>query len=416
MFGGRAAVGWGVGRFGLLWAAIVSLAGCTNLPVDGPSHRDIERYATASLAEGAHRPRTASREYVLIDLTDGVLGEIPSIGPGSFFRSFGSSKRVASPGIRIGRGDQIQATIFESSTGGLFSPGDASLRPGNFVSLPAQTVSQDGIISIPYAGDVRVEGLTTQEAQKAIESKLSRRAIEPQVVLTLGEQVSSTVTVVGETSSKVPLRGNERVLDVIATSGGTKFPGHELFVTLVRRGRDATVYFPVLVRDSKENVRVAPGDIVYVYREQQKFMAFGAVGSGTQTQGLTGLFPFDDENLSLSEAIAKAGGLLDDRANAEVFVYRMEPRDALQHMGIDLAAFQEREFVPTIYRLNFRDPSVFFLARNFRMRHKDAIYVANSDSVELEKFLAHTTAITSTVSGVATDTVVTRDAIRALRN
>lgn len=393
------------------------VAGCAHLPVDGPSHRDIEGLATASLVtEERHRPRVASQEYALVDLTETVLHEVPSIGPGSFFRNFGSSRRRGPSDIRIGAGDRIQVTIFESSTGGLFSPGDASLRPGNFVSLPAQTVSQDGIISVPYAGDVNVAGQTSQEAQKSIERKLAGRAIEPQVVLTVGEQFASSVTVVGETSSKVPLRGNERVLDVIATSGGTKFPGHELFVTLVRKGRASTVYFPVLVRNTRENVYVAPGDIVYVYREQQKFMAFGAVGTGNQTQGLTGLFAFEDENLSLSEAIAMAGGLIDDRANAEVFVYRLEPRDALERMGIGLAAFSDREFVPTIYRLNFRDPSVFFLARGFRMRHRDAIYVANADSVELEKFLAHTTAITSTVSGVATDAVVTRDAVRALRN
>lgn len=405
---------------GLLLAGFLSanllLAGCTNLPVDGPSHRDIEGLATASLVSEEDRPRVASRQYALVDLTDTVLAEIPRIGPVSFFRSFGSARWAAPSEIRMGPGDRVEVTIFESANGGLFSPGESSLRPGNFVAVPTQTVSQDGIITVPYAGNVILTGKTAQEAQKEIESKLSARAIEPQVVLTVGEQVASTVTVVGQSSSKVPLRGNERVLDVIATAGGTKDPGHELFVTLVRRGRSATVYFPILVRNPRENVRVAPGDIVYIYREQQKFMAFGAVGSGTQTQGLTGLFPFEDENLSLSEAIARAGGLLDDRAHAAVFVYRMEPRDALEHMGVGLSAFAGRELVPTIYRLNFRDPSAFFLAQNFRMRHKDAIYVANSDSVELEKFLAHTTAITSTVSGVATDALVTRDAVRALRN
>jgi polysaccharide export outer membrane protein len=386
------------------------LAGCTNLPVDGPSHRDIESGAIVTSAAETRGPR---QDYVYVDVTDSVLTEIPVVGPGSFFHSFDARRRTGSD-IRLGPGDSIQVTIFESSAGGLFSPGQASLRPGNFVSLPAQIISQNGNITVPYAGDVHVAGQTTQQAEKAIASKLSTRAIEPQVVLTVGDQVASTVNVIGESSSKVPLRANDRVLDVIARTGGTRTAPHELFVTLVRKGQKATVYFPTLAREAKENIFVAPGDIIYVYRDQQKFFAFGAIGSGGQTQGVTGLFPFDAEQISLNEAVAKAGGLVDNQANAAVFVYRLELREALERMGVDVRRFEGQDLIPTVYHLNYRDPSVFFLARRFPMRHKDAIYVANSDSIELDKFLAHTQAISSTVSGVAGDVLSTRDSIRAL--
>ena len=50
------------------------------------------------------------------------------------------------------------------------------------------------------------------------------------------------------------------------------------------------------------------------------------------------------------------------------------------------------------------------------MRHKDIIYVTNADLVEVVKFLIYLRTITSTVSGVADDALVTRDSIRALRN
>ena len=46
------------------------------------------------------------------------------------------------------------------------------------------------------------------------------------------------------------------------------------------------------------------------------------------------------------------------------------------------------------------------------MRQRDVIYVANADSVELEKFLNHTQAITSTVAGVTTDAKITKDTIK----
>jgi polysaccharide export outer membrane protein len=174
------------------------------------------------------------------------------------------------------------------------------------------------------------------------------------------------------------------------------------------------VYLPTLVNDPKENIYVAPGDTIYVQREQQKFVAVGALTAIGQTSGLTGQFAFDQERLSLNEAVAKAGGLMDSRANpAQVFLYRTEYREALERMGVDLGRFPpDQKFIPTIYRANFRDPSVFFLAQRFAMRHKDVIYIANADAVELEKFLINLRLITSTVSGVATDAVITTDALR----
>jgi polysaccharide export outer membrane protein len=204
------------------------------------------------------------------------------------------------------------------------------------------------------------------------------------------------------------------VLDTISRAGGIKYPGYELFVTLQRGKKRATVYFPTLVNNPGENIYVAPGDVVYVYREQQKYVAVGALGSSSQTSGVTGQYAFEQEKLSLNEAVAKAGGLLDSRANpGQVFLYRMEYREALEAMHVKLAKFpKSQKFIPTVYRANFRDPSSFFFAQKFPMRHKDVIYVSNADSVEVVKFLDYVRSATSTVSGVASDSVLTKDAIK----
>jgi polysaccharide export outer membrane protein len=388
----------------------LAVAGCTNLPVAGPSHREIEGSAVAGVVMDR---RTVVQDYVLVDISNDVLREVPRVGPGAFFQTFGAKRNVY-PSFKVGVGDLLTVTIFESASGGLFTPGDASLRPGSFVNLPTQAVNRSGTITVPYAGEVRASGRTLIEIQKDIAKKLSNRAIEPQVVVTASEQVASSVTIIGETSNKLVVRGDERVLDVIARSGGSRFPTYELYVTLVRDGRSATVYFPVLIRDPRENIYVAPGDTIYLFRQPQKFVAVGALGAGGQTQGVTGLFLFEEETLSLNEAVAKAGGLVDTRANAQVFLYRHESRDALIRMGVDVSRFPEKEPVPTIYRANFRDPSVFFFTQQFPMRHRDAIYVSNSDSVELEKFLFHTQAISGTISGVSGDILSTRNTWRAL--
>ena len=137
------------------------------------------------------------------------------------------------------------------------------------------------------------------EIQSDIESKLSNRAIEPQAVVTLVEQNATEVAVVGDAvngANKFRIRfAGERILDIISKAGGLRYPAYELFVTLQRNRKRATVYLPVLVNNSAENIFVAPGDTLYVYREQQKFVALGALGAAGQTSGLTSQYPFERE-------------------------------------------------------------------------------------------------------------------------
>ncbi len=95
-----------------------------------------------------------------------------------------------------------------------------------------------------------------------------------------------------------------------------------------------------------------------------------------------------------------------------MFLYRLEYRSSLERMGVDLMKFSPGEkLIPTVYRSNYRDPSSFFAAQSFQMRHKDIIYVSNADAVEVTKFLGYVTTITSSVSGVAGDTGLTGDLI-----
>ncbi len=393
---------------------VVLLAGCAILPASGPADRDIHRGAVSSVEVDR---RHIGIEYVLVDITNDVVNLSETVALGSFYRSFGE-RAAPAPTIKVGEGDSLQVTVFESAAGGLFVPTEAGVRPGNFVTLPAQQVSKSGTISIPYGGQVQATGRTVLEIQAEVERRLAKRAVEPQVVITLLTQSAATVSVVGEVASQLQVRPNERLLDVVARAGGAKEPGYELFVTLQRNGRAETVHFPTIVRNPRENIYIHPGDTVYVYRKPQTFVAVGALGAGGQTSGITGIFSFDQEVLSLNEAIAKAGGLIDTRAKpSSVYVYRNEYRRILESAGVDTSKFRpEQDIIPTVYRANFRDPSSFFLAQRFPIRHKDAIYVANADSVEIEKFLSFTQNVTGTVSGVAEDALVTRNSIRALGN
>lgn len=392
----------------LLWGALglcSILSACSELPVSGPHHSDILAGAATS---SVNSPDAVAFEYALVDLNQSVVRATYDIDADLFFRTFGKGRGPA-PEVLVGPGDVLQLTVFELKSGGLFIPADAGVRPGNYVTLPPQTVDHDGMLSVPYAGDMKVAGRSLPQIEHAIEQRLQNRAIEPKVVASLAEQVASTVSVIGEvnTPKKINLTQNgERLLDAIALAGGPKYPGYETYVTLQRRGRKATLFFNSLVLHPEENIYAAPGDTIYVYREPRRFVAFGAVGvaagigASSALTGLSGQFSFDQERVSLAEGVAKAGGLLDNQANpGQVFVYRMETRDILAKIGVDLSKFPPAQTViPTVYRANFRDPSSYFYAQQFPMRHRDVLYVSNAESVEVMKFLNYANSV-ATVAG-----------------
>lgn len=239
---------------------------------------------------------------------------------------------------------------------------------------------------------------------------LANRAIEPQALITVTSSRSNQVSVLGDVNEpqKVSITAaGERVLDVIATAGGIASPGMETYVTLQRRGRTGTVSYTKLSNSPAENIFLAPGDTVFVNRERRTFTAFGAAGTN-------GRFDFEETSLTLAEALAKTGGLLDGRADpAQVALYRMVDRAVLQRLGVDVAKFPE-EKVPVIFRANLRDPAAFFAAQQFAMQDKDILYVSNADAVELTKFLSIINNVSTTVSGVATDAANTRTAVETL--
>jgi polysaccharide export outer membrane protein len=238
---------------------------------------------------------------------------------------------------------------------------------------------------VPYAGRVRVVGKSPRQVEEEIVRALTGKAIEPQALVTVTKNVANTVTVVGEVTGggRVPLttRG-DRILDIIAAAGGTRAPAHDTFVTLVRGGASVRIPMQAIFSNPAENIHVRPGDVVNVARDPQTFTAFGATGSNA-------VVPFDAIGITLDQAIARAGGLNDFRADpAGVFVIRYEQPPDYDQLGLrrpDPGMTTRR--IPVIYRVNMRDANSFFLARRFPVRNKDIVFVANAPSMELQKVM-----------------------------
>jgi polysaccharide export outer membrane protein len=356
-------------RFVVLLALLPLVGGC--LPHAGPS--------TAGIMASA---RETAPPFKVIALDPG-LAELVSTQQGESFAAvfeLGSSV----PTLTIGVGDLVLVTIFEAAAGGLFS-GEGALGGGTkSVSLPPQPVAQDGTIGVPYVGRVRAAGLRPTEVQANIEAALRDKAIQPQVVVTLAQSASASVMLAGEvaTPGRVPLtlRG-DRLLDVLVQAGGSRAPDYDSFVRVTRGNRSATVNLAQLIEDPAQNIYLRPDDLIYVYSEPRTFIAFGATGNAT--------LPFEDDRLTLAQALGRVGGLSDSRADAQgVFVFRYEAPQVYAMLDSHHPLAATPAGVPVVYRINLRDPEGLFTTQRFLMRNNDILYVSNAPSTDLQKFLA----------------------------
>ena len=383
-------------------AAVLLVGGCSLVPASGPADYNIKAESSPTIP------------YALVKLTPETIATVAHYEPKGLAGVF-PDKRLAPSRIKFGIGDVVSVSVFEAAAGGLFIPTEAGVRPGNFVTIPDQTVDNDGNITVPYAGLVKAAGRYNGDIQQDIVNRIKNRAIDPQVVVSLSQQRTSLVSVFGEvnTPARYPAAASgaqDRITDAITRAGGIKGQGFETWVMLQRGQQRATVPFANLVYEPSNNIFVQPDDRVYVYREQQKFLAFGA--SGQQ-----GEFNFDAWRINLAEAVGKAGGLLDVQADpASVFLYRLEPRELAEQLGVDVKRFTG-EIVPVIFSISFRDPGGYFLATNFQMRNQDVLFVANSPSVDVTKYLSYLNTMIATGNNViltGTNGIILYNSIRAL--
>lgn len=367
--------------FAALSTALLT-AGCGSLllPASGPNSILVRAEATWT-----------GPPYGVVKLTPKVIDILDEYGPRTLTATFGD--RRPPPEIRFGIGDVVSVTIFEAAAGGLFIPSEAGVRPGNFVTLPNQPIDTKGMISVPYAGLVPAARKTPPEVQQEIVNRLKNRAIEPQVVVALVNQNTSLITVVGEvagnnvgTTGRIPAQpAGERILDYITRAGGLRDQGQDTWVVLERHGRRAAVPFGAVIYEPGNNIWAWPGDTIYLYKEPQTYLAFGASGQQGEFQFSAG--PQSSAwRMTLAEGVAAAGGLLDVQADpGSVFLYRREPRALAEKLGVDCSKMKGPT-VPIVYSVSFADPAGYFLATRLQMHNKDVIFAANAQSVEITKF------------------------------
>ena len=374
-----------------------TLSACAVAPANGPSTRGIKQ---------AVSDESNSAGIKVIEVTDAVARRLlASKQQDMFSENLGEGQAI---GSTIGKGDVLEIAIWEAPPAALFGAlgGDPRLSSSGATargtSLPEQMVDSDGRIVIPFVGNVQAAGRTPQAIAREITARLAGKAHQPQTIVRLLRNATATVTVVGDVggSARVPLTAKgERVLDVLASAGGSKQPVGKTVVQITRGQQVATMPLEAIIRDPRQNVVLRPDDVMTVLFQPYSFVALGATNRNEEV-------PFEATGITLAQALGRVSGLQDTRADVKgVFLFRLENPEALSPEERASARTTPDGKVPVIYRMNLKDPAMFFVAQSFPISDKDVLYVSNAPLADFQKFI---NVIYSTLLPVATTLTVTR--------
>jgi polysaccharide export outer membrane protein len=317
-----------------------------------------------------------------------------------FSESLGSKVPV---GYTIGPGDVVEVSVWEAPPAVLFGSATLDPRGGaattHVTAFPEQMVSSEGTINIPFAGAVPAAGKSPQQIEREIARRLAGKANKPQVLVRVIRNATSNVTVVGDVASsmRMPLTARgERLLDALAAAGGVRQPVGKMTLQVTRGDRVQALALDTIIRDPKQNIVLQPGDVITALFQPLSFTVLGATGKNDEVN-------FEAQGITLAQALARAGGLQDARADARaVFIFRFEDSQALDWASPPKTTPEGK--VPVIYKVNLKDPASFFVAQSFPVDNKDVLYVSNAPAAEFQKFLNILTGSLYSASSIAAAT------------
>jgi len=272
------------------------------------------------------------------------------------------SKLIAGPApYQIQPGDILSVVVWDHpeltasrdsmATGGTGSEKEGT-TPGGFV------VDHNGVIQFPFAGALKVAGLTEAQARAALGQKLSKYIRNPDITLRVQSYRSKRVYVDGEVKNPglqpitdIPMT----LMEAINRAGGTTADADQSEVTITRNDKTYRINMMQMMQNGKNpaTIMLANGDVVRVgSRADTKVFVTGEVVSPRSLQMRNG-------RLTLNEALGEAGGINPQTGDGrQVYVIR------------NATAKQ-----PTVYHLNARTPAGLAVAQEFELRPQDVVYV-----------------------------------------
>ena len=219
----------------------------------------------------------------------------------------------------IGGGDTVSITVFQQPD----------------LSTVARVSQDDGTITFPLIGEVKIAGLTSEAAASKLEKLLKSGGFlkRPEVALTVKEFQSQKIPVMGRVSKpgEYALKGESRVIDMITQAGGLKEDAADVIV-VVKESADKTIKHEVdLLRfyagDMKQNIKVTEGDFILVPK-MNTFYIHGEVKS-------PGMYRLE-RGMTTMQAISVGGGISDRGSLKDIKVTRRLSDEVTEKIEVEL--------------------------------------------------------------------------------
>ena len=265
---------------------------------------------------------------------------------------------------RLAAGDIITIIVWDHP--------ELTIPAGEFRSAEqaGTVVAEDGTIFFPFAGVIKVEGLTLRQVRKILTEKLSRTIENVQLEVRIAAFRSQRIYVVGEVIkpgiipvTDVPLT----MIEAVNQAGGFSPEADRRNITLTRAGTTSQIDLLALYEDgdTSQNVSLKHGDIVNIPdRQFNKVFVLGAVNRpGSQVM--------NKRRLTLVEALSDAVDIEQLIANPnQIYVLR----------GGDK---------PEIYHLASKSPDALLLADRFPLKPRDIVYVDAAGIVRWNRLISN---------------------------
>ena len=254
---------------------------------------------------------------------------------------------------------ELSGAVLGQGVAGVAGLGIAGVDPGpGTTPAPGFVVDHEGTVQFPYAGTLKLAGMTEDQARKMLTTKLAYYINKPVVTLRVQSYRSKRVYVDGEVKAPGMHAINDipmTLVEAINRAGGMLPTADQSQISLTREGSTYQINLPELVQKgvNPATIMLANGDVLRVLsRDANKVFVSGEV---TTPRSLT----MHNGRLTLNEALGESGGINPLSGDAsQIYVVRKSATD------------------PIVYRLDAHAPGALAMAESFELQPKDVVYVA----------------------------------------
>ncbi len=187
-------------------------------------------------------------------------------------------------------------------------------------------VAEDGTITLPLLGNIKLEGLTRAEIEKHLASLLEQKYLKnAQVTVFIKEYQSKMVSIIGAIvkPGNYELLGEKTILELLSIAGGLTGDASNSIIIIRKLKSGDSISLKIklddlmLKGDPKLNIPLKAGDIVNIPVERfMNIYIFGEVNKPGHLKMIK------DENNTLLRAIAQAAGFTDRARKGSILIKR----------------------------------------------------------------------------------------------